>query len=914
MRALKLKLSAFGPFSGQTLIDFESFGDRGIYLITGDTGAGKTTIFDAIAFSLYGTSSGGLRDPKMLRSEYADVNTPTFVEFEFSYKDRIYKIYRNPSYERPKKRGEGFTLEEAQAVLYFDDGTNINSLNQVNQYIEELFGLNESQFKQIAMIAQGDFLKFLHANNEEKRALFRKIFQTENFSLFEEKIKREKAKIESDLSLYESQFDSILDNISLEEEVDFALFRANKKTFKEVISRQNDKDLLKKTQIEESLASYKNELSANQEKYLKAVDFHKISGEILEKNKELDQARIDLIQLKKDLDQARGKDLEIENLSKKISLEEESLSKYSKLEDRLFKAKQAGKALDDLGVKLLKLEEDINKKGQKYLELEKFIEENTSTESKIVSLEVENKALTEKKESLKALGQSIDELKDWTINLNKNREALALQNNKVKNLHEEKGQLEYIYFANQAGLLAKDLKEGEPCPVCGALDHPKLASLPDDYVDKSKLDDLEEIYSKEKDKRDGLSQAIASLESRLDLGAKKANAAISGLGYEIGWEEFATDLESRLSGLDGQIKACEAGLKDLKNTLESLKTAKKDFQVLKLDLSSSKDKLSASNIEKTRLNSEIDHLEADVLDLRKELKYEDKSQADKALKSLIAQRDDLLELKTRIEKAWSDKELEIARLESQIETLSNKKDETFNLDLGQLEDKKVQLEASQAELLDEKGKIDLRLKNNSSQFEKYKVLDDSFEKLSIKYGHIKDIYRTVTGQISGKDKLQFEVFVQMHYFDQIIERANKRFYDMSFGQYQLARKDGASDLVSQSGLEIEILDKYSAKARHVKTLSGGESFKAALSLALGLSDTVQMYSGGVEIDNMFIDEGFGSLDRESLSQVMASLSKITESKKIIGIISHVESLKDTIDKKIEVKKGPDGTSKVNLIN
>lgn len=947
MKINKLTISAFGPYSKKTEIDFSKFNKTGIYLITGDTGAGKTTIFDAISFALYGASSGGLREAKMLRSEYADKNIATFVDLEFEYKNRTYRVWRNPSYERPKKRGEGTTRQDASAVLYLDDGSKITSMSEVDSYIVNLLGLVESQFKQIAMIAQGDFLKLLHATNDEKRELFRKIFSTEKYSLLERCIKDDRASLSSkvedekktihklveDLELGPVDLDRVVYDGLEEGHIDMKDYMNN---FTKGPTSDFRKDLASLSLIDpEGFSKEIKKIVGADEKLLqeilgqvsfigKLMDREKIkisqAEEYRRLEEELESKRIDfeggkksLILLEEEKNINKDIDKEIEALSSRLSVEENDLARYEYIDkvcEEIGQIERDKKGLELWGKKLAKnLEDSKTQKKEK----ENFIEKNSQASLERLKVENEIKEVTDKSFKLEEIQKLFEEIAGYRSSLAQKKIKLEESMDKIKIISSKRDKMEDIYYRSQAGLLASSLEEGVPCPVCGSLSHPDPASLSDDFIDKKTLDKTNKDLVGLKEKREKESIDLARIRASLDEKTASLNKNMKDL--DLDKENFRDQdnviqlLSKTKEDLNDKKKRVEK-LKDLEEKLlgfkDDLKAIKEVIEGLDKDLNEAREKYRDYD---GQLKSRKKTLE----DYRKDLTYKSHDEAQNAILDLKKNLEGKRKIKADLEKREEELKDKLKEIGAGIKTLEGSLVKKDKIDQDKAVKKLATYEAERDILKGLEDQLKIRLNSNKDKLNKYKKTYKDYQISRDKYTDINEIYKTLSGQIAGQDKLQFEVFVQMTYFDEIIKRANKRFYDMTFGQYQLRRKKGSTNRMSQSGLEIEILDKYSAKARHINTLSGGESFKAALALALGLSDTVQMYSGGIELDSMFIDEGFGSLDKESLSQVMASLVKLSGNNKQIGIISHVESLKESIDKKILVRKSQEGDSYVEVI-
>lgn len=915
MKINELVISGFGPFASKTRVDFEEFGEKGIFLISGDTGAGKTTIFDAIAFALYGSSSGGIRESKMFRSEYADASTPTFVDLTFTYRNKKYRIKRNPSYLRPKKRGDGYTLEEAGASLYFEDGSFKSSLSEVNAFIEDLFSINENQFKQIVMIAQGDFLKLLHASNEEKRTLFRKIFNTEKYNLFEDRIKLMRSEVSSKTSKVFDSFESLISNFKIEESLydeALKLSRLDSEGFKNFIEKKQAEFRASLDELTKESSDLSNLLDESKGKILKANEFKSLNVEINSIDDKLRLQEEKLNSLLRQKQDHENIDQEIEELKNTHAINKEKLSKYRLLDDlqsSIDSLKESVKSNTDNSTKL---QENLTQLNARFEKINEFLDKESDYQKALINRTNEAERLKNRLDSLDKIQLKFKDLKKDSRELASEKNELLKIQSEYERFREDFSKAEDTYYLSQAGVLARTLEKGKPCPVCGSLEHPSPAKLIDGFVDKKSLDELSKKLENIRKKREDKSLKISSLDSKINIDEFNIKEALEDLDIKGDIDSAILEISDMVPDLKNEINSSDIKIAKIKKSIADIEKCKKEKSKLKDSIQELEDRISTIKEAIIRDKSKLESGSLQVESLSMELTFKSMSEASNYLDELNKKIEDLVNLKKDLEESIKKTRIEASRLESSKETLFKKLDKRYDLDVDGLKLEIDQQAMKLQNLNERKAVIISGLKANEVNLVKYEKHFKEFKKLEKKYQNINELYETVTGQIAGKEKLQFEVFVQMHYFDEIIARANKRLYDMTFGQYTMRRKQEASDNVSQSGLEIEIIDKYSAKARHIKTLSGGESFKAALSLALGLSDTVQMHSGGIELNSMFIDEGFGTLDKESLNQVMSTLSKLSSGNKLIGIISHVESLKENIDKKIIVKKDQTGASNILL--
>ena len=921
MKPIRLSLSAFGPYKDQVDIPLDRLGENGIYLITGDTGAGKTTIFDAITFALFDVSSGGNRSKKMFRSIYADEKTPTYVEMEFKYREEIYLIKRIPEYSRLKKSGDGYTKQNSDAYLKYPDGSEISGVAKVNEAINDLLGIDKDQFTQIAMIAQGDFLDLLLAKSEDRQRLFRNIFKTNNYDQIEQRLKDKRSFYNKKLLELDARDRAILDGLSFSSPSEgLGLLLTSEKPWHS-----------------DSLLSHIEEEIARDEKAYE------------ENKKEIDKINIDL-KAKRDLlkdarkDQGNFKRLKDYQVKlDKLALEEKEIlfkkSQQKSMEEELRQLSLTLKKIEedlkayDLLEKLKKdLASEAQRQGLFRLEREKKEIELTSLEKRRRQLlELLDKNSSKKEDFLKKSNEKKElerindlifdlrlEMNKWT----KEKSKLKLTENilsKVKDQYqaskEEFDLMETRYFQGQAGRLALKLEEGEVCPVCGSRDHPRKASLDENIPG-------EEDLKNQKEKREGLSTRLNDMfiqyESlregilRDEKNILRQAESILEESYETIGEEFEDHLTKKEAIISSRLIILDTDLEEIKSSIALFEEAREDLnkigenqEGLKKDIDLMREKLS-------KTETQLKVLETTIENKSQGLSFESEKNARKEYNSLSLESRALLKELEDILEAYERFISSKARLESAIKILEEDLKDKDLIDLEGLEEEINQLDHRLEEVLVESRRIYAVLEKNKTNFNLLKESKSIRVKLEDKYVHLDELYKTVAGQLSDKEKIKFETYVQMAYFEEIIDRANVRFREMTNGQYELRRKIDENDRSSQSGLELEVRDFYSLDNRDIRTLSGGESFKAALSLALGLSDTVQMYAGGIELNTMFVDEGFGSLDKESLNQVIKTLVKLSETDKLIGIISHVDSLKDRIDKKIVVKKDKAGASSIEF--
>ena len=1026
MKPLNLTISAFGPFADKTELSFEKLGERGLFLISGDTGAGKTTLFDAICFALYGEASGSNRGIDSVRSDFALPATKTYVEFTFSHQGKQYRVFRNPSYQRPKLRGEGMTNESADAALYREENgekeTLVTGFTPVKNEIERLLGVDAKQFKQICMIAQGEFLKLLYADSTERGAIFRKVFHTDLYADFQKKLKEAEKEKRIDFEDGEKRLLQYLQQMTGRElqKTDLhqieTLIREQETTLHEMQQKQAQKETVLAAQEEsiqklnlqimegreterllEQIVQAKQEWSVlreqaaekqlEQEKLKKqrialdmifpvAQDLEKAKAMLenwkqsFEKNSNrLNSAECSLqeIQRKKDDFAQRKPELEEKrNQLRKLQEEKECYIRKEELETELLKYAQKKEVLEDT---YTSLKEAQDKDKKQLEEWEKSILEIDKLQAEA---ELQTQTLELQKERITQIDR-LTELQKDILNKEKALRKLAQEYLAAEKIWQEvkaaADLAETLFLREQAGFLAAELTEGMECPVCGSVHHPHKAMLtgnaPTEAEWKQKQAEQEAAAQKRQDlseKGKAEKEKLLLLKKNLHEGCENLLLTVESLSEErmTAAEDCQTqqrelaekkkmidrlekripekeNLKQKLDAREAQILAKEKEIAEeqaiyqqkqgeyalLKEQTGALSAAEIDQTIVlllnTLRAAEQEEMTLYESWEKTRGEKErfaalLEQAKTEICSAEQTV-----SDTEAQLEKVLAQCDfeSIKEYHTvLVERAVLEKMeqnnrqffSELALLKQKADTMEEQCKHRERQDLAALEKQKQTLN-------DEKETVKKdadRLKQDIAVFEN--LLRQVKQEVTLRqkavreYLPIMELSRTANGELAGKEKIAFEQFVQGFYFRKILQAANLRLKDMTEGRYLLLHAQKAANKRSQAGLEVEVLDHYTGKARSVRSLSGGEAFKASLCLALGLSDVIQAHAGGVRIDAMFIDEGFGSLDDRSREQAVEVLQKLSYGDRLVGIISHVSELKETIDKKIIVKKGSAGST------
>ncbi|MDF2510522.1 MAG: hypothetical protein K0S04_388 [Herbinix sp.] len=1070
MKPRKLVLNAFGPFCKKVEIPFDEFGESGLFLLTGDTGAGKTTIFDAISYALFGNASGENRTPDCFRSDYAEGEDKTFVELTFLHKAKSYQVTRNPAYERSKLKSTGTTMEKADATLIMPDGSIIAGSSKVTTAIIDLLGIDWRQYKQIAMIAQGEFLQLLTADSNERGTIFRKVFGTQIFEEIQKKLKfmsnNLKYRCEDlDKSILQflkgincdnedtsssvinewkskpdiNQVDNILEMLTNLIEKDVLLFEQEqgvnhtiseeiKKKAAEYTSAQKiNQAFLELEQAKEQhqvLLSHETEMKRienliqegrkafytvrpAEESYQRIrLELQKLKAAIELQQQEEEKITKELSELKVIWEEKEATCPEINELNIRIKRQEDDRIKYDAVEELKAKYKKAFVSKEQLEQELKNLEEQNKilaaKREEKTREQDSYCNVDRDLVDYSNQLEQKRKSIAKYKDILAQNGKLISE-KALLEQLQIEFTQVQLQYNSQ---NEQYLKLEHQFLREQAGIIAGNLVEGQPCPVCGSKEHPQKALLTNEAPSEEQLKQAgtkrEELQNKMAEASSNCRNQITKIQLFQSQLKKEIAEALEEFKIEeLKIEEFKADkliiTELKITGLQMEeldsfdnipvqvkqrLEEEERAANELQKKVHNLqeKLQQKEQCAIRLQKISEeleqKEKLYQEKIEgKGVVVNQLSMLEGQLTTLRGDLLYSTKDEAEQALITDHRKYTELQEALHQAEVNFRTGETRLGKLKAVLADNEMKQGEKEKEEKEEKEKWKAKLEAcgfadyeqykaslmTEEELEENQHRLDAYHKSRSTVEQNLKRLTQETlgkEKLELtalskeqeeldlqkqesevrlqniysrrkvneeilkntcgtyqeqeslrkEFLLVNELSKTANGELAGKAKIAFEQYVQAFYFNSIINEANKRLYKMSNSQFALMRKEDPTNLRSSAGLDLEVMDYYTGKARSIKSLSGGESFKAALSLALGLSDVIQNFAGGIQVDAMFIDEGFGSLDSNSLEQAIETLNTLTMGNRYVGIISHVSELKERIEKKIVITKKLDGSN------
>lgn len=915
MRPITLTVSAFGPYAAKTEIDFSKLGSSGLYLITGDTGAGKTTVFDAIVYALYGKTGSDDRKPEMLRSKYAEPGTQTYVLLEFQCGDKTYRIKRNPEYLRPKKSGEGNTRESAGVELILPDGAVITVRSEADEKIRDIIGLDRSQFMQIAMIAQGEFKKLLLAGTDERKKIFRQIFNTSHYDALQRKLKDEFLKAKRQLDDANKSVCQYIGGVICPEDSRYflTLEKAKRKEAPlteataalEEINRDDSEAL---EQLAGSLKALDKKLEAVNTDLGKAEENRRTKEKFKTVTDRIDEETEKLKPTKEQLDKAQKDCEEVDTLRGRIGELKAKMPDYERFETQ-------SAVLKTTEADIIKLNAHISSLGETIQAAQKSIEalkaEKTSldgADAEKLKAETEQQAASVKMTALQRLQKQIGGLRDEEKAYAAEQQTCGEAIRAAQETQQAYNEMHAAFLREQAGVLAEALQPGAPCPVCGSTEHPSPARKSTDAPDEASLKKAKQTADTARIKAESLSAACAGHRGRIDSQRASVAEQLKENGIDAEIDEASDILADNISALQEQTTSLKLQIAAQNKRIERRKAldslipdSEEKRKAHQDDLTDSEKKLSALTAKKEELTN---HLEA----IKSSLRFETKQAAQEHLNDLESR---IAALKTALEDAREKHNRQkdiVEQLTGQRIQLEAQIAEAVEIDEEKLTAQKAELTARKMEISDRREEVSNRYASNKKTLDNIRERMKTIEQAEQRYQLTKAMSDTANGEISGKDKITLEAYIQTTYFDRVIARANTRLMVISDGRYEMKRRTEAASRKTQSGLDIDVIDHYNGSERPVNTLSGGESFKASLSLALGLSDEVQSAAGGVRLDTMFVDEGFGTLDDESLKSAVTALVSLSEGNRLVGIISHVSELKERIDKQIVIKKSRIGSS------
>lgn len=927
MKPLKLTMSAFGSYAGKNVIDFTGQ-QQGIFLITGDTGAGKTTIFDAITYALYNQTSGGERNGNMMRSQYARPETETYVELEFLYRGQTYRVRRNPDYKITKTLKNGKIREQKvphSVELTLPDGTVFpEKKNATDAKIIEILGLTADQFSQIVMIAQGDFLKLLYTKSDERKMIFSKLFRTDIYWKIQENLRRKSMEMDERIQENDRAFEQEKSRI-------IPLTESEELPLDELVERLRErlKDALKEQNLRRANVE---ELNKKITKYEEINKLFVSLEKIRQTGKELEARQAESKERRQQIENARKADKvlvaeqqnlrqqqEVEQSAQAIAKMTETLANDQEMFESLktqlqeVEAKQKREAAD-IQKKMLALEQSF----PSYEALQNARSEEQQAKKVWEDLgKTSEESFHKKKAGIAALKEQQKRQEQVVEQTKKNWEQTSLS------ASESAKHYEHIYEAflkEQAGILAENLSAGCPCPVCGSTIHPDPAKLSDHAVTELEVEQAKKTRAAAEEKRD---LAYAAFEAEKTKKQKLAQAV----------EKEEADFVLAQTIAKQQRKEAEQNYVSLQKTAEqireklvypSLAEAKKQYAAMQKALEAAEQEIAKKRQKVSELAEAMNTLKGQKLaeeenqKTAKKLAVKTEKEYAKLLEKSGFVSEETYHLailpersRSKLEREEKEYESQCLRQQSEQKLLEKQVSGKTYTDTSELNE---QLKAEKQALKEtEKTYMELHTayENDRSVLQNCAVYLEKGKKLESEDQVIKSLSKTANGRLSGSAKIDFETYIQRQYFKQIIHEANKRLLTMSNHQFILKLKEEANTgRKTNEGLDLSVYSLVTDSERDVKTLSGGESFLAALAMALGLSDIVERSAGAIHPDMMFIDEGFGSLDAQSRQQAIEVLAELAGDSRMVGIISHVTELKEQIDRKLVVSRTDKGSRAV----
>ena len=935
MRPLRLTLSAFGPYAAETTLELEKLGKGGLYLVTGDTGAGKTTLFDAITYALYDHSSGGVREGAMLRSQYADSKTPTFVELEFEVNDARYTVRRNPEYPRPKARGEGFTTEKADATLTYADGRPpVTKARDVNAAVLDILGLDYNQFCQIAMIAQGQFTKLLNASTEERSRIFRKLFRTQRYAKLQDRLQEEASRLNQQRLAQNTQLDSLLAGLQVApDDPDADALAALCAQTEPATALTLLEELLQRQQAAQeaaaaSLADTEARLDAIQQQLGAARQAAQLARQLAEQQAALDAARPALDAAKAESARHADDAARLDALTGQVTQARTALTAYDELDALCREQKQAQDAAQLAGALAAKRRTQLEALDASLAAADTALAVLVDAPTRQLALQNQAAQLEARSTALDALAQRLADSQKQARQVRRAQDAYRAAAARQDEARARRDALDRAFLDAQAGLLAQELTEGAPCPVCGSTHHPARAVLPRTAPTQVQVEQARQAA----EEADHAAQTASAAAQSALAAADEARRSLRRDAEALLPERFAapegkppvqltfalmnTVLSEETAVLQAARADCTASLRQAGADCQRKAQLEADRQAHTRQRPALEQQVQEADRTAAAQSARVQALEQQVLAKQKALPYPQRAQAQAALDLLEADRTALRAGMEQAEAALRTAQQNYAAAKAAVDALRSQQAAAQSSAPAQpletLREAAAELTAARDAARGQEKQLAARLLPNRRIMEQYRTAAAQHAALEQRAQWVGALAATAGGTLTSKQKIKLEAYIQMDYLDRILRHANLRLMQMTDAQYELERI-GAENQRSQSGLDLGVIDHYNGTRRSVKTLSGGESFKASLALALGLSDEVQSAAGGIRLDTLFLDEGFGSLDEESLEQAIRVLAGLTEGDRLVGIISHVGALKDRIDRQVVVHKNRTGGSTVELV-
>ena len=868
MRPITLEMNAFGPYAGHELVDFTLLGESGLFLIAGDTGAGKTTLFDAISFALYGVATGGSkrRTGRSFRSDFAKPTDDTWVELTFSHAGKVYTVRRSPEYQKPNRK----TPCQPDASMHCEDGRSWTKLETVTAAVEELLGLDASQFAQVAMIAQGDFLTILRADSKTRAAIFRRIFDTQLYENATFLLKEQRDKVRNACQAANDRYLQLASQLLFDEKAEnTAEYTQNSVHGEQLLNAtehqlSRDRARLERRQTERE----------QQEAALSEVSARLHSAQTQNEGvRQLAQTsqRLAALQAQKAVHDANAERAASARRALDVRAQQENCLREQN------RMKQLEKQLQDLLVQRKEAQEKLKA-------AEPLSQQSLANQQRIEELQA-------KQQRLQLALPLFDQCRAAAQTLRMREKELAEKLEARRRAAENYDRLFEAYLADQAGILADTLADGKPCPVCGSVRHPAPAKHVSSAPTKQQTDKAAQA-------RDAAEKA-ASNASQLCATVREQHEQLLGrLSEAIGGKDPSPELENQCRQKDAQFQQTILELRaQMEAAQKALQQAQNACHTAEALLAQSQE-----GMQKQKLLCEQEHQK--WLQAMETAGFADEA----AYLSALMEHAELRNLENTVQQYRQ----ELAGTQATCDSLRSLWEGKPLLDADALTQQAESLRLQGEELQKQMRLLDTRIDRNKHLLPGLRTAIREVRSGTEEWTVLEDLYRTISGNVVGAQKIPFENYILQYYFRRVIAEANRRLGRMSEGRFSLCQKTLAG-LSGKTGLALDVLDHHTGKVRDVGTLSGGESFLASLSLALGFADAVQSRRGGVQLDTLFIDEGFGSLDDDSLRRALEVLNELAGGQRLIGVISHVPMMKACISKKILVQGRTGGGSAVRVV-
>lgn len=921
MRPIKLTMSAFGSYAGVQEIDFSRFGETGLYLICGDTGAGKTTIFDAITFALYGEASGERdRQSKSLRSMYALLTTPTYVELTFSHRGEEYTVRRNPAYERPKARGTGTKEEKPGASLTLPDGRILDDRRDVDEFLRGLLSITREQFKQVSMIAQGEFRELLRADTAKRTELFRSLFSTEKFNVIQERLSADARAQEAVCKAHRDQIGMHLRQIRCapdspqaealaslqggelpwhEALVMIAAFIAEDEAAEEALSRRG-------TELSQHLLQTRA-LQTQAEQY------RETSQQLSDATAAEKGCATRVATARQAHEQALARQPEAEQLKAEAAALTATLPAYERLEAARASQEQAAQEHQALTRQQKDAASAISKQESVIAANRERIAAIAQSPEIALTLQQQLDETRRSMSDVNAIHSLYQGLQEIRKSLSGARATHLRAMEFVARAHAAYQELSALWYAQQAGHLASErLTPGQPCPVCGSTSHPCPAALPSRVVTKADVDRADQD-------RTSATAAESVAKSAVDVAAAEFDRLTTEFLTRLSDVYGTTDDAAYPTLFDERYNALKHQAADLLARHQAAVREADEYRRLSAAMPGLEEKLAALRQQEqqyaaalTEVTARLAAAQAECAAIAAQFAYPTRKAAADRIASLTEAAKGIADAIRRAEEGMRSATDDHKAAQGRVEALTAALAAMPVIDVAAVNEQARTLSAESETVAARLRSVALRLSVNRSAHEAISREQEELAKQEARLSWLQELHQTANGRLEGRDKVKLEAWVQMAFFERILLHANRRMKAMSRGQYELVRQTDAANRQQQSGLELNVHDWTNDTCRSVRSLSGGEAFLASLSLALGMSDEIQATQGGVMLDTLFVDEGFGSLDDELLRIAIATLQNLSEDRRLVGVISHVGELREKIGNKIIVTKAPSGESHARI--